>query len=303
MKEHLPSKPNNACLLEDQILAWHAGELDPTEAELVASHIADCRSCADLEQVLLLEEQEVVNLFTTLDPAPESLPERSAAFARLTATINSAALLVPDAAPDSLFQAQKALEAEQQTRQRHFWDPWRLQFQARQFARIFKMQISIVPRSVWWASALVILGGWLLSVVSNWAIPGAAVGAASVLNLFSTISAGVGVAMLYGEEHDPTYELTISTPTSIRYVLFSRFLLVLGYNALLSLISSIGIVGLLGGNLWTVVSLWLGPMLLVASFAMLLAILIGSGIALLGSILLEASQTLHTKLVYFMPVI
>ncbi|HET8911923.1 MAG TPA: hypothetical protein VFN23_10690, partial [Ktedonobacteraceae bacterium] len=46
-----------------------------------------------------------------------------------------------------------------------------------------------------------------------------------------------------------------------------------------------------------------GPMLLVASFAMLLAILIGSGIALLGSILLEASQTLHTKLVYFMPVI
>lgn len=303
MSEHSPLKPNNACLQEDQILAWHAGELDTAEATRVVTHIMDCPACTQLEHRLFPEEHEVITLFSTLDPAPELLPERAAAFSRLTTTINNASLFAPDAAPASGHRIQKALEAEQQAREGHFWNRQNLQFQFRQFWRILRLQVPIVPRSVWWATALVMLGGWLLSVVSNWAIPDAALGAASLLNLFSTISAAVGITMLFGEEHDPSYELTISTPTSIRHVLFSRFLLVLGYNTLLSLVCSVGIVSLLGGNLWTVISLWLGPMLLVASFAMLLALLIGSGIALLGSILLEASQTMHPRLEYFMPVI
>lgn len=300
MNEYPPLEQNKVCPQADRLLAWHAGELEPAEAAGIMSHVESCPDCQVIEQDVLAEEQEVLHLFSTLDPAPELLPERTAAFSRLTATINDAALLAPDASASTWLRSQQALEAEQQHSQQKRRN---VSFQVRQFGRIFKLQIPIINRSIWWSTALVMFGGCLLSILSSWNTAHAALGAAAVLNLFSTISTAVGITLLYGKEHDPAYELTISTPTSIRYIMLSRFLLVVSYNALLSLASSLVIVTIFTGDLWSVISLWLGPMLLVASFAMMLVVLIGSGIAMLGSLILEASQTFQTRLDHIIPVI
>jgi hypothetical protein len=161
---------------------------------------------------------------------------------------------------------------------------------------VFRRQVKLVYKSVWLACALVML---LACAEACYALLFAHHGMRDVsltLALFTTVTAATGVAFLYGAEQDTGLEVTLSTPTSLRWVLFCRFFWVTGYNILLSAGASAIVAALHGGGFWTLLQLWLGPMLLVASFTLALSLLVGSWFSLLAGLLLEVSQTLQFHL-------
>src|SRR5260370_16443574 len=82
------------------------------------------------------------------------------------------------------------------------------------------------------------------------------------LALFTTVSAAAGTAFIYDGENDAGLELTLSTPTSMRIVMFYRFLLVVSYNILLSACASAVLALTHRAGLWEIVQIWLGPILL-----------------------------------------
>ncbi len=157
---------------------------------------------------------------------------------------------------------------------------------------ILKRQIPLLHKSMWIGTPLFML---LWCVLTFYRVIGDAGGwhrAALYLALFTTISAAAGTAFIYGGENDAGLELTLSTPTSIRGIMFYRFLLVAGYNMLLSACASAMITLMHGGSLWEIMQLWLGPLVLLSSFTLMLSMLIGSWLALSAALIVELSQSL-----------
>lgn len=164
--------------------------------------------------------------------------------------------------------------------------------QARRCAAIFLHQIPLIHKSIWFTTPLLLVM-WFIECFS---LPQASAHSiqtvAFYLALFSTVSAGAGSAFIYGKERDVSLELVLSTPTSLRVLLFGRFMLVVGYNIALTVGVSIALVVVHGGGLWQIMQIWLGPVLFVSSLALMLSMLVGSFIAVSLSLLLEASQSL-----------
>jgi hypothetical protein len=157
---------------------------------------------------------------------------------------------------------------------------------------ILKRQIPLLHKSLWIGTPLFML---LWCILAFYRVIGGVGGwhrAALYLALFTTISAAAGTAFIYGGENDAGLELTLSTPTSIRGIMFYRFLLVAGYNMLLSAGASAVIALMHGGSLWEIIQLWLGPLVLLSSFTLMLSMLIGSWLALSAAVIVELSQSL-----------
>ena len=143
---------------------------------------------------------------------------------------------------------------------------------------------------------------------SIWLIPLLAMAVACILTFFLHINAGwsltvaalsasaTGTASLYGSENDTGMELALSTPTSMRSILLSRLIVVLGYNVMLTAFTSIIIVLAYGGGFWMLVHLWLGPVLFLSSLSLALSLLLGSMFASLIALLLELSQVIQFSL-------
>jgi hypothetical protein len=159
---------------------------------------------------------------------------------------------------------------------------------------VFKKQIGIIHKSIWIASAMVMVFGCILVLVATSGDHSHIRDAQLLLALFASVIGASGVAFIYGAENDVGFELTLSTPTSIRIVMICRMVLVVGYNLLLSALASTILALSYGGGPWEIIQLWLGPMLLLASISLVLSLMVGSVIALLFSLILEATQALPT---------
>ncbi|GCE08778.1 HEAT repeat domain-containing protein [Dictyobacter aurantiacus] len=159
------------------------------------------------------------------------------------------------------------------------------------YVLLLHRQCALLHKTIWLWSFVIILFGTILSIV---ALEKAGMsGATFYLALFACISASSGTAFLYGGENDAGLELTMATPTSIRVVMLSRFLLLVGYNLLLSLLAS-GILALLqGGDIWGIIHLWLAPVVLFAMTAFSISLLLGSWVAVLTTLLINASRALN----------
>ena len=156
---------------------------------------------------------------------------------------------------------------------------------------IFIRQIRLIHKSIWFVPPLFLLR-WVVRNAYLLNSSGRNIHEAGLyLALFSTISAGAGSAFLYGAERDAAFELTLSTPTSLRILMLCRFVLVVGYNILLVGSVSAATVMFYGGSLWDIMQLWLGPVLLISSLSLMLSMLVGSLLALSVAFLLEASQS------------
>lgn len=160
---------------------------------------------------------------------------------------------------------------------------------------VFQRQGRLINKSVWIASALVMLLSCIEAFFALLFWHSSLQNVSLTLALFTTVTAATGVTFLYSNECDTGFELTISTPTSLRWVMFCRFLWVMGYNLLLSAGVSATVAIVHGGGFWTIIQVWFGPMLLVASLSLALSLLIGSWFSLIASLLLEISQTLQLR--------
>lgn len=158
------------------------------------------------------------------------------------------------------------------------------------FWLVFKRQIPIIHKSIWIATPLLLLFGCGLVLFAAIQLPASVHKIEIALALFTTVSSAAGVAFIYGAENDPAFELTLSTPTSMRFVMLSRLLLVVGYNFMLSALASAIIALVHGGSIWEIMQLWLGPMLLLSSITLTLSLMLGSWLALLIALILEVTQ-------------
>jgi hypothetical protein len=135
-----------------------------------------------------------------------------------------------------------------------------------------------------WAQRVFLRGGWLaLSLVS-------AVFLGSLASLIvdslapewvgfpllavAPIVAALSTAFLSTFEDDPAVEITSAAPTSLGTLIFARLTLTLGGIGLLAFLGSLALVmfGRPAHSLFNLVSIWLGPMLLLSALTTLLSL-------------------------------
>jgi hypothetical protein len=163
-------------------------------------------------------------------------------------------------------------------------------------------QVSVMHRSIWTVTALVMLLGGVLALINLFVYPlYSATLSAGVLTLLVLAASATGAACIYGQEHDSGMEIALGTPTSLRTVLLFRLGLVLVYNILLALGVSTLIAVVNGGGIWPIVQIWLVPLLCLSSLSLLLSVLTNALLAVQMTLLLEFIQALVIVLEKFAP--
>jgi hypothetical protein len=101
------------------------------------------------------------------------------------------------------------------------------------------------------------------------------------LRILAPLVTAASLAVLYGPEHDPAAELTLSTPTSPWKILLARVTLVFGYNLVLGVAVSLLLQAFIPVNLNGLILSWLAPMTFLSALALVLSLWIGTANALL----------------------
>ncbi len=188
-----------------------------------------------------------------LASVPDGAPAESPA---LQATTPVAPATVPGNMPPGVAALQEA-------------DGWR-RHRLAGLLLLIRCQIPLISQSIWAASAIVLAIGVIVGVIYQ-----RAGGTASyLLTLAAPIVAAVGIALLYGPEHDPATELECATPISPALILLARLVLVYSYDLLLALATSV-VLWLLVGHiaLSALILSWLAPMLFLSALALVLSVL------------------------------
>jgi hypothetical protein len=152
-------------------------------------------------------------------------------------------------------------------------------------------QVPLVRREIWSASALVMALGCLVAILQG----GSA--SASVIQAVAPVVAAAGLAMLYGPDSDPGLELALATPTSPRQVLLARLVVVFGYDLVLGLAASMGVLAVVPASLLGHLILgWLAPMAFLSTLALVLSMVIGTGNAITVALMLWLGRGLASGL-------
>ncbi len=255
MTTELPDHDHIAGLLP----AYVNGTLDALRMQHVRTHLLHCESC----------QRELASWESLQDAAGYAL------------------LATPSPSASLMEQVWMKIDAPAQRETRRQWSIQRI---AQHLWLVFKGQAPLISKSIWLGSALVILLGCGLALFMVLTSRSQGRAAELVLALFASVVAATGMAFIFGAEHDPGFEITLSTPTSIRIVMICRVVLVMGYNLLLSMLASALVAIVHGGSTWEIIQLWLGPMLFLASLSILLSLTVGSVFAVVASLALEAVQ-------------
>jgi Putative zinc-finger len=252
--------PQNASHVVDLLPAYVNGRLEPQETRRVQEHLLRCAECrAELAIWEAIQD--------------------GARFAAVSTPLPSAAILEQALATIDAQTARVGWQQIAQGRLTHLW-------------LVLTRQVAVIHKSIWYVTPLVILFGCLLALIEPEEAAFKVHSAQLILSLFITVVGAAGVAFIYGAEHDAGFELTLATPTSTRTVMLCRMALALSYNIALAALASALVTFVLGGNFWDVIRLWLGPLILLTSVSLLLSLTIGSVVALVASLLLEAIQAI-----------
>ena len=252
--------PRNDNHIVDLLPAYANGRLDPHETRRVQDHLRHCAPCR--------------TELATWDAIREATQYAAASTPLPSASVLEQALAQID--------TQATQPAWQQAAKRTLAHGW----------LVFTRQVPIIHKSIWYVTPLIILFGCVLTLLGPRETGIRLHSAEIVLSLFITVVGAAGVAFIFGSENDAGFELTLTTPTSMRTVLLSRVALVLGYNIVLAALASALVTLVQGGGLWGVVQLWLGPLILLTSVSLVLSLTIGSVVALVASLMLEVIQAM-----------
>jgi len=133
---------------------------------------------------------------------------------------------------------------------------------------LVRVQTHLVRGEMWPASAVVMA----LAVIVIFLI-----GKIEVLRFIAPIVAAASLAVIFGPEHDPAYELTLATPTSPWKVLLARMTLVYSYNLFLALTASFILLLTISPDVLGILILaWLGPMTFLSALALFLSLWVGT---------------------------
>jgi len=138
----------------------------------------------------------------------------------------------------------------------------------RRAAQLLQAEAPLVRQEIWPASLVVMVMGFGIALLS---------GHAEVVRVLSPLVAAASLAVIYGPEYDPAVELALATPTSPRQILLARLTLVYGYNLLLALAASLGLLAMVPAEmLGRLILGWLGPMTFLSALALVLSLWIGT---------------------------
>ncbi len=147
--------------------------------------------------------------------------------------------------------------------------------------RFVAAQLPVVRRDIWPASAVVMAIGAAISLVPTRGAPGGALG------LFAPLAAAIGIAMIYGQDNDPSLELALAAPVSPRLVVMARLVLVLAFDLILAVGASLVLAVVNGPSVaLPLIGSWLGPMLLLGCLSLALSLALGTvtAIAIAGAL-------------------
>jgi hypothetical protein len=156
-------------------------------------------------------------------------------------------------------------------------------------------EVRLIRLAVPVASALVMALGVALVLVQAAAVARPATGAEVVLALVAPIVAAAGVAGTYRSRRDPVAELVAATPTGGPLLLLVRLALVFGYDLVLAVAASAVLSAAAAdgaAGLHALIAAWLGPMALLSSVSLLVAVRFGPDVALGAAIGLWAVRVL-----------
>ena len=149
---------------------------------------------------------------------------------------------------------------------------------------ILRAQIPLVNKEIWPASLLILLIGFAITIIAD--------KAGFLFVLAPLVSAG-GLAVVHSREHDPAFELVLSTPVSQAQILLARLALVFGYNFILVLIFSLGLSFYFSIDLILPLILeWLAPMTFLSTLGLCISVFSNSENAIFISYGLWISKNL-----------
>jgi hypothetical protein len=127
-----------------------------------------------------------------------------------------------------------------------------------------RAQVPLVHREIWPASLLILLLGFVVTIIAD--------KTAFLFALAPLVSAG-GLAFVYSKEHDPAFELMLSTPVSQIQILLARLALVFSYNFMLVLALSLGLSFYYSVDLILPLLLeWLAPMTFLSTLGLCISV-------------------------------
>ena len=138
----------------------------------------------------------------------------------------------------------------------------------RRAGQLLRSQAPLVQREIWSASAAVIGLGTVAALIAAHS---------GFIYVLAPLMAAACVAMIYGPDNDPAYELALSTPASPRQILLARLALVFGYNLVLVLAATLALLPVLPEPLLgSLVLAWLAPMTFLSAAALVLSLWTGA---------------------------
>lgn len=140
---------------------------------------------------------------------------------------------------------------------------------------LLRAQVPLVNKEIWPTSLLILLLGFVVTIIADKAY--------FLFALAPLVSAG-GLAFIYSREHDPAFELMLSTPVSQIQILLARLALVFGYNFMLVLTLSLGLSFYYSVDMILPLILeWLAPMTFLSTLGLCISVFSNSENAILVS--------------------
>ncbi|CAG0977041.1 hypothetical protein ANRL2_02114 [Anaerolineae bacterium] len=138
---------------------------------------------------------------------------------------------------------------------------------------ILQGQLRIIRKELWAASALVILIGTFVTLVSYQPDTDAF----APLVMLAPIMAAVGVGLLYDAEYEIQLEIEDATPTGILRILLARLMLIFSFNLIMTLGGSVILaIARAEISLGPLILAWLLPMTFLSSVAFLMSVVLRS---------------------------
>ena len=150
--------------------------------------------------------------------------------------------------------------------------------------QVLKSQVPLVRSEIWSASFMVLILGFIVTLVAD---------KAAVFYALAPVVSAAGLALIYGGKQDPAFELTLATPTSQVEILLARSLLVFAYNLLLTMLISLGLAAVYSfSTVGLLISEWIAPMTFLSALGLGISVLAGSENAILVTYLIWLSRYL-----------
>jgi hypothetical protein len=221
-----------------------SGTLDEQQTTAVKAHLAVCPICAE-DLIFWQGVEEAVQAETMPETAPlYVLANTMASIARKDEKLNPLARL------------------------------W----------QIVRAQTPVVHKEIWTSSLLVLLLGFVMTLLSE---------RAGFFFAIAPLISVAGLAFIYNQSVDPVFELVLSTPVSQLQILFARAGLVFGYNLFLVGLLSLGLSLYFSTEvIMPLLQFWLAPMTFLSTLGLCLSLFTRPGNAIFITYALWLSQYL-----------